>query len=239
MSHFRTQFANGHVVLPVIHVKNQQQAEANAHIAYEAEADGVFLINHETDGGHPLDYRALLGIHGRLTAVFPDWWIGVNCLDLTALETFSAVGNQVAGVWVDNAGIDEQRKAQPEAEQILTAQRRAGWNGLYFGGVAFKYQRSVVEVAMAAKLAMGYMDVVTTSGAGTGKEADVSKIRAMKTAVGDFPLAIASGITPENVAQYMPYVDCFLVATGISHSFYQFDPKRVKELVVRVRELAK
>lgn len=57
----------------------------------------------------------------------------------------------------------------------------------------------------------------------------------MKAAVGDFPLAIASGITPENVGEYLPWCDCFLVATGISCSFEELDPERVRALVGRVR----
>lgn len=79
------------------------------------------------------------------------------------------------------------------------------------------------------------MDVVTTSGPGTGKAAAVEKIRTMKEALGDFPLAIASGITPENVSDYLPYADCFLVATGISRNFEQLDPARTHALVEAVR----
>jgi len=79
------------------------------------------------------------------------------------------------------------------------------------------------------------MDVVTTSGPGTGEAASVSKIRAMKAALGDFPLAIASGITPENVGPYLGVADCFLVATGISADFSDFDPLRIRALMQIVR----
>jgi predicted TIM-barrel enzyme len=79
------------------------------------------------------------------------------------------------------------------------------------------------------------MDVVTTSGPGTGRAAEVTKIQRMREALGDAPLAIASGITPENVDQYLPYADCFLVATGISRSDGEFDSRRVLALVERVK----
>jgi predicted TIM-barrel enzyme len=79
------------------------------------------------------------------------------------------------------------------------------------------------------------MDVVTTSGPGTGAEAGLVKIQRMKQAIGGFPLAIASGITPENVAQYLPFADCFLVDTGISKTFTEIDPSRLQDLVNRVR----
>ena len=57
----------------------------------------------------------------------------------------------------------------------------------------------------------------------------------MKQAIGDFPLAIASGITPENVKDYLEVADCFLVATGISNSFSELSPVRVRELVRNIR----
>jgi predicted TIM-barrel enzyme len=138
-------------------------------------------------------------------------------------------------VWVDNAGIDEMADEQTQAERTAAAQAKSGWQGLYFGGVAFKYQRPVANLARAAVLATRYMDVVTTSGSGTGQAAHQEKIRTMKQAVGDFPLAIASGITPENVHRYLGLADCFLVATGISSSWSELDPRRVASLVSAAR----
>ena len=58
----------------------------------------------------------------------------------------------------------------------------------------------------------------------------------MKAALGDLPLAIASGITPENVRDYLPISDCYLVATGIGDSFEELNPVRVGALVDAVRE---
>jgi predicted TIM-barrel enzyme len=131
--------------------------------------------------------------------------------------------------------IDERESLQVEAEAIQAAREQSGWQGLYFGGVAFKYQRTVKDVGRAARLAAEYMDVVTTSGPATGESADRVKIQTMKAALGDVPLAIASGTTPENVGGYLEIADCFLVATGISKSWLEFDEERVRELVRRVR----
>jgi hypothetical protein len=194
-----------------------------------AGGHGIFLINHM---GHCKD---LLAIHRRLHEEFPDWWIGVNCLDLDPEDVFERLPDEVAGLWVDDARIDERTRDQSEAEMIGKARQESGWNGLYFGGVAFKYQRPVEDLAGAAQIAVRYMDVVTTSGPGTGIAAARGKIAAMKEAVGDFSLAIASGITPENVGDYLEVADCFLVATGISRSFTELDPEKVSRLLDRVR----
>jgi len=218
-----------HVVLPVIHVENEDQALRNAKVAQASGADGVFLINHGTS------YETLLTIHQAVRKVLPDWWIGVNCLDLAPAQVFLTVTEKVSGIWVDNAAIDERRKTQPEAEMIQAARQQSGWSGLYFGGVAFKYQRPVNDLAGAATLAARFMDVVTTSGPATGAAATLKQVVEMKAALGDFPLAVASGITPENVVDYLPYVDCFMVATGISWSWSELDPAKIEALMKAVR----
>ena len=64
----------------------------------------------------------------------------------------------------------------------------------------------------------------------------MNKIQLMKDALGDFPLGIASGITLQNVEHYLPFVNAFLVSTGIcmndgkGEDFYRFDPEKVKAL---------
>ena len=83
--------------------------------------------------------------------------------------------------------------------------------------------------------AVPYLDVITTSGTATGQAASLSKIRQIRAAIGDHPLAIASGLTPENITSYLPYANCFLVATGISRSFEMFDPVLMRTFINTVR----
>ena len=108
-----------------------------------------------------------------------------------------------------------------------------------FGGVAFKYGPDETLTgeplqALAASAAR-FVDVVTTSGPGTGHAAELAKIVTMREAIGDHPLAVASGTTVENVGQFLPLVDAFLVATGVSRSFDELDAAMVAALVDRVR----
>jgi predicted TIM-barrel enzyme len=213
----------------MIHATSTKQVLRNASIAHDAGADGVFLIN------HGMSDNELLQIHKRAVVTFPQWWVGVNCLGLCPEDVFPIVSDKVAGVWVDNALIQEEHPTQPDAERVITVQQQYRWRRIYFGGGAFKYQRTVRDLAKAARIASRYIDVVTTSGPGTGQAAALEKIQVMKEALDDFPLAIASGITPENAVQYLPWADCVLVATGISRTFEEFDPQRTQDLVNRVR----
>lgn len=105
------------------------------------------------------------------------------------------------------------------------------------GGAAFKYTSGYTAEAgkaafQAADLAP-YVDVVTTSGEQTGAPPNPDKIRAMKAAVGDRPLAIASGVSVANIDDYRGAADQLLVASSIETAPYSgvFDPLRLQELV--------
>ena len=230
MSRFREVFSTAHVVLPIVHVSTHDQAARNVQIARDAGANGAFLISHGS-----VSDSDLLDIYLRIADENKGFWLGVNCLGWGAEELFTRAAGRVAGAWIDDALIDESQPDQPTAARIVEVQKSVGWNGLYFGGVAFKYQRPVRDLASAARNAVPYMDVVTTSGPGTGKAAAPEKIRTIKQAIGNAPLAIASGVTPENVPDYLLWADCFLVATGISYTFDELDPDRVRDLVQVVR----
>ena len=69
-----------------------------------------------------------------------------------------------------------------------------------------------------------------------GHAPDLTKIARFRASIGEAPLALASGITPENAGLFAADVDCFLVATGINHpgDFYNIDPARLAALLQAV-----
>jgi hypothetical protein len=224
MSLYRETFPKKNTLLTVVHAMNTQQAIQNAKISYENGADGIFLINHR------VTHKVLIDIFYEVKHNFPHLWIGINCLDLER-KALGVVPKSCKGLWVDNAGINELHENPTELAEEFARDRKAScWEGIYFGGVAFKYQPPVGDVADVARLAMPYVDVITTSGEATGIVADVSKILKMRQAIGDHPLAMASGITVDNVSKYTDLVDCFLVATGISDSHTELNPSKVNRL---------
>ncbi len=237
-SEFRKQFrSTGPAVLPVIHVVDAEQVARNVELAMDHGAQGVFLINHD------------FGVDGFLPVIratrerFPALWLGVNFLGVTGRDAFPVLaglgsdGFPVDAYWGDDARIDESRGAtkQDEAAEIQKVRLQCGWNGMYFGGTAFKKQRPVdpAHYAEAAALATDWMDVVTTSGPATGQSADRGKVRTFRAAMGDAPLALASGVTPENIRDYAADVDAVLVATGVNRpgDFYHLDGDRLSRLV--------
>lgn len=237
MANFKEVFQHKRVVLPVVHVQNTEQALNNLRIAHEEGCDGAFLINMQ----NPLtldrmSHEELLKIHHLAKKEFATWWLGINYLDLPTVKIFENADSSVSGLWADNAQIYEWLDKQLEAEEIKKAKIKSGWKGLYFGGVAFKYQREVDNPALAAKIATAYVDVVTTSGKATGSAPDIAKIEVMKKAMGDNPLAIASGVSPENVKEFIPFADCFIVATSLLvPDTENFDRSKVRELMEKIR----
>lgn len=224
----------GPVVTPVIHVLSTAQALANLETLRAAGCPGAFLINHD------FGREEFLPILREVRAALPDFWLGVNFLaedgrvGFATLGALAAEGAVFQALWADDACLDERRADQPDAEAIAAARLASGWQGLYLGGVAFKKQRPVADADLdhAARLGAEWLDVVTTSGLATGQAPDLVKIARFRAAIGDRPLALASGITPENATQFARDVDCFLVATGINHpgDFYNIDPARLAAL---------
>lgn len=240
---FHSSFSSpGPVVLPVIHVLDIEQAVRNIETVIAGKAHGVFLINHD------FEKERLIPIIRQVRQRFSSLWLGVNFLAVTGRDAFPVLGEleddgcRIDAYWGDDARIDEHRDAadQTEAQEIAQVRASSGWSGAYFGGTAFKKQRNVapVDYETSARLAVPFMDVVTTSGIATGHEADHGKIEAFRRGIGDRPLALASGITPDNAKSYAD-VDCFMVATGINFDddFYNIEPARLARLMNVARDL--
>lgn len=220
-------FGKSPVLLPVIHPISRDVALESIRVAHACGVPGVFLI----DQGMPA--RDVLALVREVRARYPSLWIGVNLLSRRpahALADVTEACGAIDGLWSDNADVDE-RGAHAVAKAFVTARQR--WNGLYFGGVAFKYQREVApsDLSAAAEMSIPYMDVLCTSGPGTGYPADIEKVKALRAGLGDHALALASGVTPENVQIYMPYVQAFLVGTGIEERLGVFDPAKIAALL--------
>jgi hypothetical protein len=227
-------FQKPKVFLPVIHLpEDGKYAMRAAEVAFEAGADGLFLINQGTSTSHILSHLIprIRGVFGTNT------WIGINSLGSAVEDVVAMSGTELHrldGIWSDDAGVDSMREDTFEAARTAfsNARMRTDWRGLYFGGTAFKTQAPIPEnkLELVARRAASFVDVVTTSGRGTGISADLDRVRIMREAIPGAAMGIASGITPENAAHYLPFIDYFLVATGIEQSFGVLDPMRTRAL---------
>lgn len=204
-------------VYPVIQVADERQAIGQARIAFEQAVAGVFLIDHDRD------VERLVSCIAAVRAAHPDRFLGANLIRTSPAQALTTLAEAFGGpvpldaLWTDDARLSTD-PALPPGDGLSDARARTGWTGQHFGGVAFKYQTPVPDSALAAlgALAREQVDVPTTSGPGTGLSIAVERLQLLRRGLGDHPLALASGVTPENAALVAPLVDHILVSTGIS-----------------------
>lgn len=221
------------IVLPVIHHHSDDASFAAADIAFAAGCPGVFLIHM---GGRD----AMLDAPARaIKAHRPDKFVGTNRL---SMEPAAAIRHDASlgldGTWSDSPGISTlprfARDLAPISAAIAEAQA-ANPAFAFFASVAFKYQPAEPDPAAAALIATAQGWIATTSGEGTGVAADMGKLSTMRAALRTAPLAIASGVTPENVAEHARYVSHILVATGISYPDRdEFNPARLAKFMMAI-----
>lgn len=211
-------------LLPVIHYANDSQAMTNAERAFDAGCDGVFLI-------HMAGENHLLGPVARLIkARWPDKLVGVNYLGVAPEQAIAAnIADGLDMTWTDAQLTHSEGAPWAAADRARHAMASAPTH-LLFAGVAFKHQKPEPAPELAAQKAVELGFIPTTSGVATGVAAEADAIAQLKAQMGVGPLAIASGITPENAAQFTPYLTHILVATGVSSSFYFFDFEKLCQL---------
>lgn len=217
------------LVLPVVHHKDNATTFDQTMLALTLGADGVFLISH---GGHD---EQLLDLTRRMKASFKNKLIGLNLLGYDALDAFNAGIDAGADmVWADAPGVTSNGITH-EAKAIAMRIREQP-DVAFFGSVAFKYQAPEPCPAHAAATAAKLGMLTTTSGSGTGSAPPVEKIRAMRASLGPTaPLAVASGMTVDNVGMFLPMVSHYLVATGVSRDDHHFDEATLGAFIRAVR----
>lgn len=95
---------------------------------------------------------------------------------------------------------------------------------------------SLVETAKAAQFFLS--DGVIITGTSTGETANLADIEAVKDAV-DCPVLVGSGVTFDNVEQYLPHCDGLIIGSWFKeggHWAKPLDGERIKRLMEKVNE---
>lgn len=185
-------------IIPVIHMVNENQVLTNIRICVECGIEKVFIIN------HVVSVNDLLKCALRVKQENPTLWVGVNMLGQTTETSLSLELTGIDGLWCDATITPERAKSY----RIF--------KGMFFGGLAFKYQPQPTDLKLACDEAKLATDVATTSGSGTGKAADVEKIKSIRGYLGNHPMAIASGVSVYNIDNYKGLANYLLVASSIT-----------------------
>jgi len=206
----------------VIHAREASEALSNAELAVKCGMNGVFFISHgELTSEQVIQLAKDFQTEQHVQK-------GVNLLGKKVVDVVNDVACHVDMLWSDYTPEFEER------EQVEDLRKKHLCSFDFYGGVAFKYTRQPKDLLKAAQDVKGFVDVLTTSGPATGVPPEIEKLAVLAEGFGD-KIAVASGVTPENVVPMLPYVGYFLVATGISKDFHNLDEDKCKALVNAVR----
>ena len=115
---------------------------------------------------------------------------------------------------------------------------------LVLGGVWSKYYQPVKNSNLETDLREGMQraDAIAVTGAGTGKETPLEKIQQFRAILGDHPLIVGAGLTPQNAYQQLSIADGAIVGTCLKRydrTENEVDRARVKEFMSVVTKVRK
>ena len=213
-------------IIPVIHSLNLEQVQHNIKICQNNGVNDVMLINHLSSGCKSVTFQ-FEKYFNWIKDTYPEMNVGVNYLQLPTLDAMLEA-NRIGFdyLWADKSFINKHTLG----DALLIKENKR--NIKYFGCIAFKYQKPEEDLEWACKTATSFMDVITTSGESTGKAPSIEKIKTIKKYIGDIPLAIASGISPENKSSFEEWVEYFLVASSITDEYENIVEFKLKKILL-------
>lgn len=211
------------LVIPVIHHKEIDLTIEQAQIAKNAGADAVFLISHYNQDD-------VLPFLAQKIQKDINLQAGLNLLNTNVFDAIEICEKHKINIlWTDNAGVHSENPNKVKMEMLeKTLQYHPKLK--FFAGVAFKYQEKEPNPGTAAIMALQRGFIPTTSGEATGQPPNLDKIISMFNKVGPH-LAVASGMTPENIWEYKKYLKYILVSTGVSKDEFRFDEVKLKKFI--------
>ena len=191
-------------------------ALSEAVVSRQAGADGIFLIPDYAKGNKKATTEDQFLYLEKLKEKLPDFSVGVNFL--VAPESLVP---RIYAIAPDLYQTDSSSDSRIERDRLPNTE--------FFLGLAFKYSKNVHLTGDALKehceKVSSIADVPTTSGDATGIEADMDKVREIRSYLPTSKrLGIASGVTEENVREYLKEgVTDFLVATSLIEGLNEAD----------------
>lgn len=172
--------------------------------------------------------------------------LGVNVLrndGISALAIATACDAQFVRINIVSwAMLADQGIIEGRAAEIARYRKMLGSNVLIFTDCLTKHAEPIAPMEMQwvalDTWERGGVDALIISGKATGYATDLGDVIAARKGAPDAPLLIGSGVTAENVLDFMPIVDGVLVGTSLKTDGKVenvIDGARVKAVVERVR----
>jgi uncharacterized protein len=134
---------------------------------------------------------------------------------------------------------------EPQPDAVIAFRKRIGAEHIaLFTDIHVKHSELLEAhktLSVSAKQAISHgSDALVVSGKVTGDAPALDDLREVRTEVGDFPIVIGSGATPQNVADLFAYADGAIVGTSLKNSMASHEriiPERVEQLMNAVQKI--
>ena len=219
MNRFRNIFGTDKPIIGMLHLLGSN--EKNVLKIAKEEIDtmfraGVSAVLVENYFGSTQD---CINVLNMLQEEYADKVYGVNILG--SFEDSYRLAQQYGAAFMQVDSICGHLTPEEEKAYFATVDAcRATGDVLVLGGVRFKYQPERSGRTLAEDLAIGkaHCDAIVVTGAGTGIQTDMQKIKQFKALLPDFPLIVGAGMTAETCAEQLAVAD-----GGIVGSYFKYN----------------
>jgi membrane complex biogenesis BtpA family protein len=233
--------------------KIYEKALEEVEIFKKYRLDGLIIENFRDKPFYPdripAETIASLSAVGREIIQRVEVPVGINALRNdagAALAIATAIGAEFVRVNVHvGAAVSEQGILQGESHKTLRLRKKLKSKVLIFADVDVKHAKPLVDRGLEAETKdlaeRGRADAVIVTGARTGSHTRLEDLETVKENTA-LPVLVASGITPDNIAEFYKDADGFVVGSyfkeeGRAENFV--DESRVKAMSERLEALRK
>ena len=196
----------------------------------------------------PVDAHTVAAMTGICIAVRDavDCEVGVNVLRNDALAALGiAVASGASFIRVNihtGAMATDQGLIQGQADETLRVRRSLGAERIeIFADVLVKHAVPLgsydIHEAVKDATLRGLADAVIISGSATGKAALADEVMAASAEAGSTPVYVGSGVTVENVAEFIPLAAGVVVGTWLKHDRQVSNPVDIERVRAMRRAL--
>lgn len=235
MNKFKKVFGVEKPVLGVLHLKGDNDQDVLSRAKLELDAylaggiDGVIIENYFGN------YYQMRQVLDYIVAERSEICFGVNCLNLDTMGFELAIEYEAKFIQLDSVAGHVKPRDDFSFEAFINMYREKT-EALILGGVRFKYQPYLSERSLEEDLRIGMSrcDAIVVTQDSTGQETSIEKIMQFRNIVGDFPLIIGAGLTPQNCKEQLNIGDGAIVGSYLKDTYKDtgdVDPEHVSELM--------
>jgi predicted TIM-barrel enzyme len=168
---------------------------------------------------------------------------GVNCLNVDQMGFSLAKKYGASFVQLDSV-VGHVKPRDEDSIEAFLAEKREEYSGFILGGVRFKYQPVLSENSEDEdlKVAKKRCDAICVTGDATGSETPMKKVERFRESIGNFPLFIGAGVTPETLCNQFKFADGAIIGSYFKQDYKaenEVSEENIKKMLNKVKQIRK